>query len=137
MSSNNGKFFEIINLIIFVAIPFLKYLFFYLCYIIICLKNLICGQNYNENFENPFQYWIKLNNIIDKGVINVGKEKPSKENNNNNDNNINCFEKLLFKEILFEIKLCKGKSLKISLKTIFKIFVAILSFEYCIYLLCS
>ena len=143
MSSNNGKLFDIINLIIFIVIPFLKFLFFYLCYIIICFKNLFCGENVNDNNENPFRYWIKLNNLIDQGVIKVGQESlPSKEkntngNNDNNNNNLSCLEKLFFKEILFEIKMCKNKSLKISLKTIFKIFCAILSFIYCIYLLCS
>ena len=132
MSYNNGKFLDAINLIIFIIIPILKFLIIYLCYIFICIKNLIKNQDKNENIDNPFLYWSKLSNLVDQGEIKIGNNQPE---NNLKEDKINFFEKFFCKDILFEIKLCKEKKLKITLKTILKIFFAFLSFIYLIYLL--
>ena len=134
MSKNNSEFIDVITLIIFIIIPILKYLIFYFIYIFICLKNLICTQNNNENEQNPFQYWLKLNNLIDQGVIKIGETSAE---NNSEKNKVSFCEKIFCKELLFEIKTCKNKFFKFSLKTFFRIFFALLSFAYCIYLLYS
>ena len=134
MSKNNSKFLDVMTLIIFIIIPILKYLIFYFTYIFICFKNLICTQNNNENEKNPFQYWLKLNNLIDQGEIKIGG---TPTDNNSENNKVSFCEKIFCKELLFEIKTCKDKFFKVSLKTIFRIFFALLSFIYCIYLLCS
>ena len=132
MSNNNCKFLDSINLMIFIIIPIIKYLILYFSYIFICFRNLIYSQNREENEKNPFQYWLKLNNLIDQGVIKIGGASPE---NNSEDNKVSFCTKLFCKEILFEVKTCTDKILKISLKTLFRIFLAILSFIYCLYLL--
>ena len=132
MSSNNGKLLDIINLIIFVIIPFLKYILIYLCYIYLCFRNSICPTINNENEENPFQYWMGLNNLINQGVIKIGSHQQSEETNIE-ENKLNCIEKFFFKDILFHIK-CRRRILKIKLKTLIEIFFIFLSFSYCIYL---
>ena len=71
MSLNNSKFIDIINLIIFIIIPLLKFVIFYLAYIYIYIRTLF-KEKYDGNDENPFQYWINLSNIIDKGTIKIG-----------------------------------------------------------------
>ena len=130
MSSNNGKLLDIVNLFIFVIIPFSKYIIIYICYIYLCFRNLLCPKNIND--ENPFQYWMSLNNLISQGVIKVGNYQMH-EDNDIKGNELNCIEKLFFKEILFHIK-CKERILKITLKTLLKMFFTLLSFLYCIYL---
>ena len=120
MSKNNSKFLDVMTLIIFIIIPILKYLIFYFTYIFICFKNLICTQNNNENEQNPFQYWLKLNNLIDQGVIKIGGTSPD---NNSGNNKVSFCEKIFCKEFLFEIKTCKDKFFKVSLKTFVRIFL--------------
>ena len=76
---------------------------------------------------------MKINNLIDKGMLKVGslslEEKILKNDETDNDN---CFEKIFCKNIIFQIK-----TIKISLKTLLKLFFALLSFIYIIYLLCK
>ena len=132
MSFNNGKFLDVINLIIFIIIPILKFLIIYLSYIFICIKNLVTNQINDENVDNPFLYWIKLSNLTDQGEIKIGNNQPD---SNSKENKMNCFEKFFCKDILFEIKICKEKKLKVTLKTLLKVFFAFLSFIYIIYLL--
>ena len=137
MSLNNCKFFDAINLIIFIIIPFLKFIILYLSYCYICIKNLILnGDNdkNEENEDNPFRYWIKLNNLIDKGIIKIGNVPPQDISKGNE---INFFEKLFCRNIIFKLKICKEKIIKFSLKTSLEIFFALLSFIYIIYLLSS
>ena len=131
MSFNNSKFIDVINFIIFIVIPMLKFLILYLSYIYICLKNLIVGKNHEEKDDNPFLYWIKLSNLVDQGEYEVNNKKVDSKLN---DENMNCLEKFFFKDIIFQKKICKDKIIKISLKTILEIFFAILSFIYIIYL---
>ena len=126
MSLNNGKMLDSINLIIFIIIPFLKFIILYLSYIYIYFKNLCINQN-DENDDNPFKYWMKLNNIIDQGVIKIG-DSQSKENSK--DSEINCLEKIFCRNIVFQIK-----KFQFTLKTLLKIFFALISFIYIIYLL--
>ena len=79
MYMNNAKFFDVMTLIIFIIIPGLKYLLIYLCYLYISIRKLFLEENKEINEENPFQYWIKLNNLIDQGVIKVGNVKNNQE----------------------------------------------------------
>ena len=134
MSYNNGKFLDGINLVIFIIIPFLKFLIIYLAYIYISIKNFLNKDNNHVDNENPFEYWMKLNNLLDKGILKIGnlslEEKILKDNSN--DNNNNCFEEIFCKKIIFQIK-----AIKISLKTSLKLFFTLLSFIYIIYLLCK
>ena len=131
MSYNNGKLIDIVNFIIFVVIPMLKFLILYLSYIYICIKNLIFGEKNEERDDNPFQYWIKLSNLIDQGILEVNNKKAVDKTK---DENMNCFEKFFFKDIVFQKKICKGKILKITLKTILEIIFTLLSFAYIIFL---
>jgi hypothetical protein len=142
---NNAKFFDVMTLIIFIIIPGLKYLLIYLCYLYISIRKLFLEENKEINEENPFQYWIKLNNLIDQGVIKVGnvKNKDIKKdnndnnnstNNNSNNNKLSFFKKIIFKEIIFEIKICREKIIAMSLSTTLKIFFTFFSFIYIIYL---
>ena len=134
ISLNNGKFFEIINFIIFIVIPILKFLIIYLSYIYICIRNLFVNQNLDENIDNPFLYWIKLSNLIDQGEIKIGNTQLEP---NSKENKMNCLQKLFFKDIIFEIKICRKKLIQFTLKTLLKIFFALLSFIYIIYLFIS
>ena len=127
MSTNNGQLLDAINLIVLI-IPLIKFLIIYFGYIYLCIKNLI--HNNIENDSNPFEYWMKLNNLIDQGVIKIGK---GSDEDNEKDNKLNCFEKFLCKDIVIELK-CKEKILTITLKTLLKFFFTLLSFIYCIYL---
>ena len=131
MSINNGKFLDIINLIIFIILPILKFLCIYLTYIYIYFKHLVCSSNINESENNPFLYWLKLNNLINQGKIKVGNLSPEEISK---EEDVGFFEKIFCKDILFQIKLCKEKVIKITLKTLFKLFFTILSFIYIIYL---
>jgi len=132
MSINNGKFLDVINLIIFIILPILKFLCIYLAYIYIYFKHLIYSINDEEESENnPLLYWLKLNNLINQGKIKVGNLSPEEISK---EEDVGFFEKIFCKDILFQIKLCKGKLIKITLKTVFKLFFTILSFIYIIYL---
>jgi len=132
MSINNGKFLDVINLIIFIILPILKFLCIYLTYIYIYFKHLIYSINDEEESENnPLLYWLKLNNLINQGKIKVGNLSPEEISK---EEDVGFFEKIFCKDILFQIKLCKGKLIKITLKTVFKLFFTILSFIYIIYL---
>ena len=145
MYMNNAKFFDVMTLIIFIIIPGLKYLLIYLCYLYISIRKLFLEENKEINEENPFQYWIKLNNLIDQGVIKVGNvknkeikkddnENNNSTNNNSNNNKLSFFKKIIFKEIIFEIKICREKIIAMSLSTTLKIFFTFFSFIYIIYL---
>jgi hypothetical protein len=134
MPNNNGKFLDAINLIIFIVIPFGKFIIYYLSYIYICFKNLFRIKQVDEldnNCKNPFQYWLQLNNLTSKGETNIGfitKEISPNERRGS------CCERLFFRRKIIHIKFCKGKIFKISFQTILKILFAMLSFSYIIYL---
>ena len=142
----NSKFFDAMSLIIFIIIPGLKFALIYLCHIYLCFKKIIKGDNNEINEESPFLYWFKLNDLIDQGIIRVGsntKEETANNNDNNNinnnnkneeDNKLSFWKKILFRNIIFEIKMCKGKLIKLSLATSLKIFFTFFSFIYIIYL---
>ena len=135
MASNNGKFLDCINLIIFIIIPFLKFLLIYLTYIYISIINCFPNKSNNTEIEeNPFFYWMKLNNLIDQGIHEIGNKeyKNAIEEINSDNDNTNCFEQIIFKDILFQIKIIK--IIKIRLKTLLKIFFSLLSFIYIIIL---
>ena len=135
MPKNNGKFLDYINFIIFIVIPFGKFIIYYLSYIYICFRNLFRIKQLDEldnNCKNPFQYWLQLNNLTSKGETNIGfitKEI------NPNERKGSCCERLFFRRKIIHIKCCKGSILKISFQTILKIFFAMLSFSYIIYLI--
>ena len=136
MPENDGKFLDVINFIIFITIPFGKFIAYYLSYVYICLRDLFISKKKDEvdnECKNPFQYWLQLNNLTVQGETNVGfttkEENPNKPKGN-------WIEKYVFRKITLHIKLCKGKMLKVSLQTLCKIFFAILSFIYIIYLCC-
>ena len=136
MPENDGKFLDVINFIIFIIIPFGKFLAYYLSYVYICFRDLFKSKKTDEvdnDCKNPFQYWLLLNNLTVQGETKVGfltkEESPNKPKGN-------WIEKYVFRRITFHIKLCKGKILKVSLQTLVKIFFAILSFIYIIYLCC-
>ena len=119
MSINNGKFLDIINLIIFVILPILKFLCIYMTYIYIFLNHLICCSNIKESENNPFLYWLKLNNLINQGKIKVGNLSPEEISK---EEDVGFFEKIFCKDILFQIKLCKEKIITITLKTFLSYF---------------
>ena len=136
MPENDGKFLDVINFIIFIIIPFGKFLAIYSSYVYICFRDLFKSKKVDEvenDCKNPFQYWLLLNNLTVQGETNIGfitKEvSPNKPKGN-------CIEKFFFRKIVFHIKLCKGKIIKMSLQTATKIFFAALSFIYIIYLFC-
>ena len=136
MPDNDGKFLDVINFTIFIIIPFGKFLVYYLSYVYICFRNFFKSNKKDEvdnECKNPFQYWLQLNNLTVQGETNVGfitkEESPNKPKGN-------WIEKYVFRKITLHIKLCKGKILKVSLQTLVKIFFAILSFIYIIYLCC-
>ena len=134
MPNNNGKFLDAINFIIFIVIPFGKFIIYYLSYIYICFRNLFKIKQVDEldnNCKNPFQYWLQLNNLTSKGETNIGfitKEISPNERRGS------CCERLFFRRKFIHIKFCKGKIFKISFQTILKILFAMLSFSYIIYL---
>jgi hypothetical protein len=143
----NSQFFDAMTLIIFVIIPGLKFLSIYLCYIYIFFRRMIKKENNEINEQNPFIYWLKLSDLIDQGVIKVGNttneetENASQVNNNINNNikngegsKLSCWKKIFFKDIIFEIKLCKEKKISLSLIDSLKIFFTLFSFIYIIYL---
>ena len=151
MYFTKAKFFDAMTLIIFVIIPGLKYLLIYLCYLYICIRKIFFRNNYEINEENPFQYWIKLNDLIDQGNLKVGNAINEDNENDNNKNNTNIndnnkdnekdenkkmsfWSKIIFGNIIFEIKMCKEKIVKMSLATSLKIFFTFFSFIYIIYL---
>ena len=135
MPKNNGKFLDVITFIIFIVIPFGKFIIYYLSYIFICFRNLFRIKQIDEpdsNCKNPFQYWLQLNNLTIKGETNIGfitKEI------NPNERRGSCCERLFFRKKIIHIKCCKGKVLKITFQTILKIFFAMISFSYIIYLI--
>ena len=136
MPDNDGKFLDVVNFILFIIIPFAKFIAYYLSYVYICFRDLFKSKKVNEvdnECKNPFQYWLLLNNLTVQGETNVGfitkEESPNKPKGN-------WVEKYIFRKIVFHIKLCKGKIIKVSLQTLVKIFFATLSFIYIIYLFC-
>ena len=132
MYYTNSKFYDAINLIIFIIIPGLKYLLIYLCYIYLCIINLIRKKE-DINDDNPFQYWMKLSNLIDKGEIVYTTIKENKNKDSDNEK-LSFKDKIFFKDIIFEIKFCKNKIIRITLVTSIKIFLTFFSFIYIIYL---
>ena len=133
MPDNNGQFLDVINFIIFIIIPFLKFIVYYFSYVYICFRDFFGCQKENElddKCRNPFQYWIQLNSLTNQGEIRLGLI-------NNNDSlkkkNPNLFEKIFFNTIKIHFKLC-GKKFKMNLQTLLKELCAIISFIYIIYL---
>ncbi len=135
MPDNKGNFLDVVNFIIFIIIPFLKFIVYYLSFAYVCFKGLFKKKKIDEfdnNIKNPFQYWIQLNNLTNLGEIKIGLNYPKKIKEREN---LNFFEKIFFHTITFRIFIF-GKKIKISLQTLLKIIFAILSFIYIIYLFC-
>ena len=138
MPKNEGKFLDIVNFIIFIIIPFSKFLIYYFCYIFICLRDACNFDKLNDvdnNCKDPFLFWLQLNNLTIKGKIKVGISNESisfKKNKNKK----NCCEKLFFKAISFHFSI-RSKKFAIHLQTIFKILFSFLSLSYFIYSFCS
>ena len=134
MPKNEGKFLDIVNFIIFIIIPFSKFLIYYFCYIFICLRDACNFDKLNDvdnNCKDPFLFWLQLNNLTIKGKIKVGISNESisfKKNKNKK----NCCEKLFFKAISFHFSI-RSKKFAIHLQTIFKILFSFLSLSYFIY----
>ena len=131
MPKNEGKFLDIVNFIIFIVIPFLKFCVYYLCYVYIFIRDSCKNDKLNDvddDCKNPFLFWLQLNNLTNKGKIKVGISNES-FNFNNKKKKKNCCEKLLFKVISFHFSLCSQK-IVIYLQTILKTIFAIFSFSY-------
>ena len=132
MPKNEGKFLDVINLIIFIIIPFLKFIIYYYCYIFICLRDACNYKKLNDvdnNCKDPFLFWLQLNNLTNKGKIKVGISNESISFNKNKNKKKNSCEKLLFKSISFHCYIC-SKKIVIHLQTIFKILFTFLSLSY-------
>ena len=134
MYYTEAKFLDAMTLIIFIIIPGLKFILIYVCYIYLCFRRIILGENYEINEDDPFQYWLKLNDLIDQGEIKIGNKMIEKDNKEKKNENLSWIKKLIFRDIIFEIKICAGKIIKIYLATALKIFFTFFSFIYIIYL---
>ena len=74
MPKNEGKFLDIVNFIMFIIIPFSKFLIYYFCYIFIWLRDACNNDKLNDvdnNCKDPFLFWLQLNNLTIKGKIKV------------------------------------------------------------------
>ena len=134
MPDNNGFILDVVNFIIFIIIPFLKFTIYYLTFIYICILDLFQHKKINEidnNINNPFQYWIKLNSLTNQGEVKLGLTSFDKKME---DKKSNCLEKLFFHTIIFHFKIC-NKNFKMNLQTLIKIIFAIISFIYVLYLM--
>jgi hypothetical protein len=134
MPRNEGKFLDVVNVVIFIIIPFVKFFAYYLCYIIIWFRDMFKYEKINDvddKCKDPFLFWIQLNNLTYKGKIKVGISNESINFKNKNKKK-NCCEKLFFKAISFHFKIC-SKKIVIYLQTLLKIFFALLSLSYFIY----
>ena len=134
MPDNQSIFLDIVNFIIFIIIPFVKFIIYYLSFIYVCIKDIIYHKKVNEidnKIKNPFQYWIQLNNLTEQGEYKLGLIEQVENKFKNK--KVNCFEKLFFHKISFHF-IIYGKKFKMNLQTSIKIFFAILSFIYVIYL---
>ena len=134
MPRNEGKFLDVVNVVIFIIIPFVKFFAYYLCYIIIWFRDMFKYEKINDvddKCKDPFLFWIQLNNLTYKGKIKVGISNESINFKNKNKKK-NCCEKLFFKAISFHFKIC-SKKIVVYLQTLLKIFFALLSLSYFIY----
>ena len=139
MPENKGNFLDVVNFIIFIIIPFLKFFAYYLSYAYVCIRDLFYKKkkkldDLDQKINNPFQYWIQLNNLTDLGEIKLGLIDPEKRKKEM-EKKIAFFEKLFFHNITFRFYIHE-KKIKISLQTLLKIILTILSFIYIIYLVC-
>ena len=111
MHDNQSIFLDIVNFIIFIVIPFSKFIVYYISFLIICIKDIIHHKKVQEidnRIKNPFQYWIQLNNLTNQGEYKLGLI----DNDNKFENKkINWFEKLIFIQFL-SIVLYVEKNLK-------------------------
>ena len=133
MPDNQGKFLDIVNFIIFIIIPFVKFITYYCCFFYIAILEIIKHKKFDEisnKCKNPFQYWLQLNSLTTQGEVKLGLISFGKKMENKK---ISWFEKIIFHKIVFHYRLF-GKDFKISLQTLLKIFFALLSFIYIIYL---
>ena len=134
MPDNNGIILDVVNFIIFIIIPFLKFAIYYISFIYICIIDLFKHKQINEidnKINNPFQYWIKLNSLTNQGEVKLGLTSFDKKLE---DKKTNCFEKLFFHSIIFHFKIF-NKNFKMNLQTLIKIIFALLSFIYVLYLM--
>ena len=133
MPDNNGRFLDIVNFIIFIIIPFIKYLAIYASYIYICFRNIFKKKKINdidENCRDPFQYWIQLNSLTNQGEVKLGLTSFERRMLQKK---INCFEKFFFNTITLNFRIGE-KKIKMKIQTLVKIICALLSFIYIIYL---
>ena len=134
MPRNEGKFLDVVNFVIFIIIPFLKFCCYYFCYIFICIRDMMKYDKLDEiddNCKDPFLFWLQLNNLTNKGKIKVGISTESINFKIKNKKK-NCCEKLFFKAISFHFSLF-SKKLVIHLQTLLKFFFAIFSWSYFIF----
>ena len=134
MPRNEGKFLDVVNFVIFIIIPFLKFFCYYFCYIFIYIRDMMKYDKLDEiddNCKDPFLFWLQLNNLTNKGKIKVGISTESINLKNKNKKK-NCCEKLFFKAISFHFSLF-SKKLVIHLQTLLKFFFAIFSWSYFIF----
>ena len=134
MPRNEGKFLDVVNFVIFIIIPFLKFCCYYFCYIFICIRDMMKYDKLDEiddNCKDPFLFWLQLNNLTNKGKIKVGISTESINFKNKNKKK-NCCEKLFFKAISFHFSLF-SKKFVIHLQTLLKFFFAIFSWSYFIF----
>ena len=134
MPKNDGKFLDAVNCVIFVVIPFLKYLMYYCCYIFVFFRDMFKYDKLNEiddNCKDPFLFWLQLNNLTNKGKIKVGISNESINFKKRNKKK-NCCEKLMFKTISFHFSLC-SKKIVIHLQSLLKLFFAFFSLSYFIF----
>ena len=139
MPDNKGNFLDVVNFIIFIILPFIKFFVYYVSYAYVCIRDLIFKRKKKVNeidqkINNPFQYWIQLNNLTNLGEVKIGLIDPVKRQKEL-EKKIGFFEKIFFHNITFRIYIYKRK-IKISLQTLLKIVFALLSFIYIIYLIC-
>lgn len=136
MPRNEGKFLDVVVFVIFILIPFWKFVCYYCCYIFICFRDMFRHDKLNDiddNCKDPFLFWLQLNNLTNKGKIKVGISNESIDfKYKNKKKKKNCCEKLFFKAISFHFSLC-SKKIILHLQTLFKIIFAILSLSYFIY----
>ena len=62
MPRNEGKFLDVVNFVIFIIIPFLKFCCYYFCYIFICIRDMMKYDKLDEiddNCKDPFVFLLQ------------------------------------------------------------------------------
>ena len=107
MGNNNGIFLDIVNLNLLVIIPILKFIIYYIAYLIVAVKNFFTQYVKKEKSKkDPFKFWIALSNLT---------------HDESHDLTFHCGE----------------SSFQIPILTLIKVFFSLLSYCYIIYLFCK